>query len=113
MASRLAPVQWLALLLAFAAAASGWLYGLHWKRVARGGDTTHEERLLIDLQDQLDRMRAENERLTARLHEREGGGRDGGSGGGDAEGPAVPGGSGTGSRGRSVAPPGAPPPVAQ
>lgn len=63
------PAQWLALILAAAAAVSGWLYGLQWKRVATGGDTTHEEGVIIDLQDQLERLRAENERLTGLLHE--------------------------------------------
>lgn len=57
------------MLLAGAAGVSGWIYGWQWKRVATGADTTHEERLIIDLQDQLDRYRAENERLIRRIQE--------------------------------------------
>jgi hypothetical protein len=65
------PVQWLIVLLAIAAGAWGWLYGLNWKRIAGGADTTHQEKLLIDLQDQLIELRAENEKLRAQLRERE------------------------------------------
>ncbi|MCP5538984.1 MAG: hypothetical protein H7A53_07045 [Akkermansiaceae bacterium] len=59
----------LAFLVLAALAGSGWLYGVHWKRVARGDDLTQEERLIVDLQDQLDALRAENAELRRRLGE--------------------------------------------
>jgi hypothetical protein len=56
-------------LLAGAFAVSGWFYGWHWKRVATGAEPTQEEALIIQLQDQLDLMRAENDRLAGQLKE--------------------------------------------
>jgi hypothetical protein len=91
MAASPTPAQWLLLILAAAVAVSGWIYGAQWKRVATGGDTTHEEKLIIDLQDQIERLRGENERLSGLLHAAEK--RD-----------PVP---------ESTEPPGTPPPVAQ
>ncbi|MCB1064024.1 MAG: hypothetical protein KDN20_14020 [Verrucomicrobiae bacterium] len=69
MSSRLSPVHLLLILLAGAFAVSGWFYGWHWKRVATGAEPTQEEALIIQLQDQLDLMRAENDRLTGQLRE--------------------------------------------
>ena len=61
-------------LMATAVALSGWIFGWQWKRAAadfqkqlEGTAFTREEQILIDLQDQLDAERSENERLTAEL----------------------------------------------
>ena len=79
-ASRTSPATWLILLLAVATAASGWIYGLRWKQAATkinptavppSNELTHEERLIIDLQDQLDALRTENQRLVTLIHEME------------------------------------------
>lgn len=65
------PAQWLIVLLAIATGVWGWIYGQNWKRIAQGADTTHQETLLIDLQDQLIELRAENEKLREQLKDRE------------------------------------------
>lgn len=70
--TRLSPVQIFAALVLAAIGAFGWFYGWHWKQVASGGKATHEEKLIIQLQDQLDAARAENERLTGLLRVAEG-----------------------------------------
>ena len=67
MAPRIHPLQLLLILLLAAVAVSGWIYGWHWKQVAVGTKATHEERLLMELQDQLDLLRADNEALSQRL----------------------------------------------
>lgn len=69
MAVRISPLQILAFLVLAALAVSGWVYGLRWKRVALGDEPTQMEALLIDLQDQLDLMRADNETLAEKLLE--------------------------------------------
>ncbi len=69
MSNRLSPFQVLLLLLAAAVAVAGWFYGWHWKQVATGAKPTREEALIIELQDQLDLMRDENDRLTGQLRE--------------------------------------------
>ncbi|MCB1229867.1 MAG: hypothetical protein KDN19_06355 [Verrucomicrobiae bacterium] len=69
MAVRISPLQILAFLVLAALAVSGWVYGLRWKRVALGDEPTQMEALLIDLQDQLDLMRADNETLAEKLRE--------------------------------------------
>lgn len=102
MSNRLTPAQWLLILVLAAVAVSGWFYGVQWKQVAAGADTTHQEKLLIDLQDQLDRMRAENERLTARIHELEKPAAEESPEPSPLEPPSSP-----------LEPPGEPPPVAQ
>lgn len=65
----LSPLQSLALLLLFGAAVGGWLYGLHWKRVASGDLFSSSERLMIRLQDQLEVLTKENEDLNRRVRE--------------------------------------------
>ena len=67
MKPRLSPVGLFAFLVLAAVAVSGWFYGTHWRQVASGGKPTHDEKLIIQLQDQLDVARAENERLTGLL----------------------------------------------
>ncbi len=66
---RLSPFQILGLLLLLAVAVCGWIYGWHWKQVAIGDKPTQEEALIIDLQDQLDLLRDDNDRLAKRVRE--------------------------------------------
>lgn len=69
MPDRLSPFQILGLLLLLAVAVCGWIYGWHWKEVAIGDKPTQEEALIIDLQDQLDLLRKDNDQLARRLRE--------------------------------------------
>lgn len=47
------PVQSLALLVLAAVAIGGWIYGIHWKRIASGDGFTAEEKAMFALQDQI------------------------------------------------------------
>lgn len=67
MTPRISPLLLFGFLVLLAVAVSGWLFGWHWRQVASGGKPTHDEKLIIQLQDQLDAARAENERLTGQL----------------------------------------------
>lgn len=77
----LSPVQSLVLLLIAGLAMAGWLYGLHWKRVATGGKPvprmpvegfTQEEKVIVDLQDQISALTEENDSLHKRIRELDG-----------------------------------------
>ncbi len=57
------------LLLLGAAAVSGWLYGIHWKRIASGAAFSKSEKLIIQLQDQIDVLTEQNGELTKRVTE--------------------------------------------
>ncbi len=70
---QLSPVQSLVLLVLAGLAISGWLYGLHWKRVASGDSFTKEERIMIQLQDQIEVLTRKNEELNQALRDAEGG----------------------------------------
>ena len=61
------PLQSLLLLLLIGAVIAGWLYGLHWKRVASGDLFTSDEKLMIRLQDQIEVLTKENNELHAQL----------------------------------------------
>ncbi|MEM9280512.1 MAG: hypothetical protein AAGA96_01675 [Verrucomicrobiota bacterium] len=63
----LSPVQSLLLLVLMALAVSGWLFGLHWKKIASGAGFSQEEKLLIQLQDQIRVLTEENLTLRSRL----------------------------------------------
>lgn len=65
----LRPEILLAFLLLLGVAVSGWIYGLHWKRVGTGAEFTEEEKLIIQLQDQIDLLHEENAKLSQRLRE--------------------------------------------
>lgn len=65
----LRPEILLALLLLLGVAVSGWIYGIHWKRVGTGSEFTKEEKLIIQLQDQIDLLHEENAKLSQRVHE--------------------------------------------
>lgn len=70
----LSPLQSLLLLALVGLAIGGWLYGLHWKRVASGDLFSNDEKLMIRLQDQIETLTAENERLREQAGEAETGG---------------------------------------
>lgn len=67
------PAQTLLLLLLAGVSLAGWLYGVHWKRVASGDLFTQDEMRLIRLQDQIGALTEENERLHQRVRELTGG----------------------------------------
>jgi len=70
---------------------SGWLYGLHWKRVAEGTGFTKQEQILVRLQDQIETLTEKNEQLNAALREEEADSSEAGPGAAEAESPeAVP-----------------------
>jgi len=63
----LTPGQSLVLLILFGLAVSGWLYGIHWKRVASGDLFSSDERLMIRLQDQIRSLSETNANLNEQL----------------------------------------------
>ncbi len=63
------PLQSLLLLVLAGVALAGWLYGLHWKRVASGDLFTNDEKMMIRLQDQIGALDQENAKLRGRLRE--------------------------------------------
>ncbi len=71
----LSPVHILLVLLLLGLAVAGWLYGLHWKRVASGDLFTQDEMMMIRLQDQIETLSTENQKLRelAGLTEEDGG----------------------------------------
>jgi len=66
---KLTPGQSLALLLIVGFAVAGWLYGLHWKKVASGDAFSQDEKLLIQLQDQIRTLSTKNAELVGQLGE--------------------------------------------
>ena len=69
---QLTPVQSLVLLLLLGLAVSGWLYGIHWKRVASGITFTKEETIMIQLQDQIEVLSQKNASLNQAIRELQG-----------------------------------------
>jgi hypothetical protein len=63
----LTPAQSLVLLILFGLAISGWLYGIHWKRVASGDLFSSDEKLMIRLQDQISTLSETNANLNEQL----------------------------------------------
>jgi len=64
---QLTPGQSLALLVLAGFGISGWLYGLHWKRVATGDAFTPDEKSTVRLQDQIRILSERNDELHAKL----------------------------------------------
>jgi hypothetical protein len=64
-----APTRSLLFLILLGLATAGWLYGLHWKRVASGDLFSSDETLMIRLQDQITALSIENQTLQQRLRE--------------------------------------------
>lgn len=69
----LTPFQSLVLLLLAGFGLAGWIYGIHWKRVASGDLFTGDEKHIIRLQDQIERLTQENDSLHLRLRKLESG----------------------------------------
>jgi hypothetical protein len=65
----LTPVQSLILLILIGGAISGWFYGVYWKRVASGSLFSPDEKVLIQLQDQISTLHEQNANLHERLAE--------------------------------------------
>lgn len=63
----LTPAQSLVLLILVGLAISGWLYGIHWKRVASGDLFSSDEKLMIRLQDQIRSLSETNANLNEQL----------------------------------------------
>ncbi|MEM1443614.1 MAG: hypothetical protein AAGF67_14810 [Verrucomicrobiota bacterium] len=63
----LSPVQSLGLLVLVGLAISGWLYGIHWKRVASGTSFTREEKIIFQLQDQIEVLNEKNSELSEEI----------------------------------------------
>lgn len=63
----LTPAQSLVLLILVGLAISGWLYGIHWKRVASGDLFSSDEKLMIRLQDQISTLSETNVNLNEQL----------------------------------------------
>ena len=61
------PAQSLVLLILVGLAISGWLYGIHWKRVASGDLFSSDEKLMIRLQDQIRSLSETNANLNEQL----------------------------------------------
>lgn len=64
---QLTPVQSLVFLVLTGLSISGWIYGIHWKRIASGSTFTKEERIMISLQDQISVLTEKNEELNEAL----------------------------------------------
>jgi len=84
---QLSPVQSLVLVLLVGIGISGWLYGLHWKKVASGDGLTKDEKVIFRLQGQIDVLTEQNARLNAAL-EGNSPGQSGGEGSDSASGAA-------------------------
>lgn len=65
----LTPVQSLLLLILVGIAASGWFYGVYWKRVASGSLFSPDEKVLIQLQDQISALHEQNAELQNKIKE--------------------------------------------
>tara|TARA_R110000850_G_scaffold239282_3_gene364103 strand:+ start:1319 stop:1588 length:270 start_codon:yes stop_codon:yes gene_type:complete len=68
---KLSPGQSLVLLILIGLALSGWLYGIHWKRIANGSGFSDDERLIIQLQDQIRTLTEANAALNGIIHDAE------------------------------------------
>jgi len=64
---KLSPTQSLAFLFLLGLSVSGWLYGIYWKRVASGNVFTKEEKVMIQLQDQIQVLTDKNAELNEQI----------------------------------------------
>ncbi len=65
----LTPGQSLVLLILIGIAVSGWFYGVYWKRVASGSLFSPDEKVLIQLQDQISALHDQNAGLQEKIKE--------------------------------------------
>ena len=63
------PGQSLALLVLVGIAMAGWLYGIHWKKIASGDAFSQDEKLLIQLQEQIRTLSQKNTALVKQVNE--------------------------------------------
>lgn len=63
------PGQSLALLVLVGIAMAGWLYGIHWKKIASGDAFSQDEKLLIQLQEQIRILSQKNTALAEQVNE--------------------------------------------
>ena len=66
---KLTPGQSLALLVLVGIAMAGWLYGIHWKKIASGDAFSQDEKLLIQLQEQIRTLSQKNTALVKQVNE--------------------------------------------
>lgn len=66
---QLTPGQSLILLILLGFGITGWLYGLHWKKVASGDGFTREEKVIFQLQGQIEELSQRNAELSGALRE--------------------------------------------
>lgn len=66
---KLTPGQSLALLVLIGIAVAGWLYGIHWKKIASGDAFSQDEKLLIELQEQIRILSEKNTALVKQVNE--------------------------------------------
>lgn len=64
----LSPAQSLGLLLLVGLSVTGWFYGIYWKRVASGTLFTKEERVMVQLHDQIRILTEKNTELNETIH---------------------------------------------
>ena len=65
---KLTPGQSLALLVLIGIAAAGRHYGIHWKKIASGDAFSQDEKLLIQLQDQIRTLSEKNAALVKQVN---------------------------------------------
>lgn len=65
---KLTPGQSLALLVLVGIAMAGWLYGIHWKKIASGDAFSQDEKLLIQLQEQIRTLSQKNTELAKQVN---------------------------------------------
>jgi hypothetical protein len=66
---QLTPGQSFVLLILLGLAITGWLYGIHWKKVASGDGFTKEEKVIFQLQGQIEELTQRNAELSDALRE--------------------------------------------
>ncbi|MGB0153985.1 MAG: hypothetical protein ACPGFB_08125 [Verrucomicrobiales bacterium] len=66
---KLTPGQSLAILVLIGIAVAGWLYGIHWKKIASGDAFSQDEKLLIELQEQIRTLSEKNTALVKQVNE--------------------------------------------
>lgn len=69
---QLSPTQSLLLLVLIGIAIGGWVYGLHWKNIASGGGFTREEKVIFQLQEQIEELTQQNADLNTAIRELQG-----------------------------------------
>lgn len=66
---QLTPGQSFVLLILLGFGITGWLYGLHWKKVANGDGFTRDEKVIFQLQGQIEELSERNAELSNALRE--------------------------------------------